>query len=53
MAQLPVIKIAAKDCACFMWATMPKLPDALALMKSWGFQYKTVAFVWVKSKSEI
>ena len=52
MAQLPVIKIAAKDCACFMWATMPMLPDALALMKSWGFQYKTVAFVWVKSNKK-
>lgn len=52
MAQLPVIKIAAKDCACFMWATMPMLPDALSLMKSWGFQYKTVAFVWVKSNKK-
>ena len=52
MAQLPVIKIAAKDCACFMWATMPMLPDALALMKSWGFQYKTVAFVWVKTNKK-
>ena len=52
MAQLPVIKIAAKDCACFMWATMPMLPDALVLMKAWGFQYKTVAFVWVKSNKK-
>lgn len=48
LCQLPVIKIAAKDCALFMWATMPMLPDAFQVMKAWGFQYKTAAFVWVK-----
>ncbi|PKQ16741.1 MAG: hypothetical protein CVT67_02925 [Actinobacteria bacterium HGW-Actinobacteria-7] len=36
----------------FMWATLPLLPDALRLMGNWGYQYKTVAFVWVKSKGE-
>lgn len=52
MSRLPVIKIAAKDCALFMWATMPMLPDALVLMKAWGFQYKTVTFVWVKTNKK-
>lgn len=41
--------IAADDCALFMWATFPTLPDALALGAAWGFTYKTVAFVWAKT----
>jgi N6-adenosine-specific RNA methylase IME4 len=45
---LPVESIAAPDCALFMWATMPKLAEALQCGKSWGFEYKTNAFTWVK-----
>jgi N6-adenosine-specific RNA methylase IME4 len=37
-----------RDCALFLWATHPKLPDALQVMEGWGFEYKTVAFTWVK-----
>lgn len=32
----------------FLWATYPNLPQALEVVKSWGFIYKTVAFTWVK-----
>lgn len=32
----------------FLWATFPQLPDALRLIKAWGFTYKSVAFVWLK-----
>lgn len=32
----------------FMWTTFPQLKDALEVMEAWGFQYRTVAFVWVK-----
>jgi len=45
---LPVYDIAAEDCALFLWATMPKLKDALKVIDAWGFKYKTAAFVWVK-----
>lgn len=45
---LPIREIAAKDCVLFLWATYPKLEDALAVMRAWGFTYKTVAFTWVK-----
>lgn len=48
MAALPVEKLAAKDCALFMWATYPKLQEALDLIKAWGFRYKSIAFQWVK-----
>lgn len=47
---IPVASYAAPDCALFMWATDPMLPDAIDLMRSWGFTYKTVAFNWVKLK---
>ncbi|HEV8030058.1 MAG TPA: MT-A70 family methyltransferase, partial [Stellaceae bacterium] len=46
---LPVADMAADDCALFLWATDPMLPQALDLMASWGFQYKTVAFTWAKT----
>jgi len=46
--RLPVGTICADDCVLFLWATMPQLPIALKVMKSWGFTYKTVAFTWVK-----
>lgn len=43
---------AAKDCALFMWATFPKIHDAIALMQAWGFEYKTAAFLWVKANKK-
>ncbi len=45
---LPVPLLTAEDSVCFMWVTMPKLAEGLALMAAWGFTYKTVAFTWVK-----
>ena len=45
---LPVGELADKDCVLFMWATMPMLHEALQVIKAWGFEYKTTAFVWVK-----
>jgi N6-adenosine-specific RNA methylase IME4 len=40
---------AADDCALFLWATVPMLPDALKVMKAWGFDYKS-SLVWVKDR---
>ena len=45
---LPISKIADRDCILFLWATYPKLSEALETIKRWGFAYKTVAFTWVK-----
>jgi len=41
-------RIVAPDCGLFMWATLPKLPEALSLMEAWDFKFTTVPFVWVK-----
>ena len=48
IARLPVQDIADDDAALFMWATYPKIKEALEVMGAWGFTYKTVAFTWVK-----
>lgn len=48
LCALPIANISATDCALFLWATYPTLPDALELIKAWGFVYRTAAFVWVK-----
>lgn len=48
---LPVPNIADKDCLLYMWATNPNLDIAIELGKSWGFQFKTVAFVWDKQRT--
>lgn len=45
---LPVGELAARDSVLIIWATYPKLEDALQVIKAWGFTYKTVAFSWLK-----
>jgi len=37
----------SKNAVLFLWATAPKLREALKIMASWGFEYKTHA-VWDK-----
>ncbi len=39
---------AADNAVLFLWATAPKLKEALTTMEKWGFQYKTHA-VWAKN----
>ena len=40
---------AADDSVLFLWATAPKLEEALQVLNAWGFTYKTCA-VWDKEK---
>jgi N6-adenosine-specific RNA methylase IME4 len=48
LANIPIQEIAKDDCILFMWATNPHLAQAIELGRSWGFEYRTVAFVWDK-----
>ena len=48
LKELDVPSIADKDCLLFMWTTGPQLANSIELGMSWGFEYKTVAFVWDK-----
>lgn len=47
--RLPIEKIAAENCALFMWCTFPYLDEQIKLFNHWGFDYKTVAFTWIKT----
>jgi N6-adenosine-specific RNA methylase IME4 len=40
---------AADDAVLFFWVTSPKLADGLAVLRAWGFEYRT-CMVWVKDK---
>lgn len=47
IAALPVRDLAAKDSALWLWATAPMLPQALDVMKGWGFTYRS-SLLWDK-----
>lgn len=46
---LPVADVCAKDATLFMWVVDSHLHEAIELGRAWGFEYKTRAFVWVKT----
>lgn len=50
IATLPINEISKNNCALFLWAVWPKLPEILNIITDWGFTYKTIAWVWVKAK---
>ena len=50
LKKLPVQQIAKDDSLLFLWTTNPHLAQAIELGIAWGFEYKTVAFVWNKMK---
>lgn len=50
LATIPVANVAANDCALFMWVVDSHFSEALDLGRAWGFEFKTCAFVWMKSK---
>lgn len=45
---LPVKDIADEDCILFIWVTFPTLLDGIKVIESWGFEYKTLGFSWIK-----
>lgn len=49
---LPIKNITKDDCILFMWVTMPKLNECFNVIKSWGFEYKTCAFTWIKQNKK-
>jgi N6-adenosine-specific RNA methylase IME4 len=49
LQKLPIKRITDKNCSLFLWATMPKLKEAIWLGEEWGFKYVSCAFTWIKS----
>ncbi len=48
ICNLDVGGVSDNDCVLFLWATYPLLPEALEVMKAWGFKYKSIGFQWIK-----
>jgi len=48
LMNIPVHEIAKSDSLLFMWTSNPHLAQAIELGQAWGFEYKTVAFIWDK-----
>ncbi len=48
ICSLPVRSITQLPAALFLWATFPKLPDALRVIEAWGFDYYGLGFEWIK-----
>jgi N6-adenosine-specific RNA methylase IME4 len=45
---LPIDQLMTPDAALFLWVVQPMLPEALRVLAAWRFEYRTVAFVWLK-----
>ncbi len=45
---LDVGSITSDDCVLFLWTTYPMLRESFQVMDRWGFNYKSIAFQWVK-----
>lgn len=52
ICNLPIRSIKTDQAICFMWATFPNIWEALKVMEVWGFEYKTVAFTWIKKNKK-
>lgn len=50
LKQLPINQLTNKDSLIYMWVTSPFLAAGIEIAEYWGFEYKTVAFVWDKQK---
>ena len=51
--RIPVQDMAADNAVLCVWATFPNLKYALEVIEAWGFEYKTVAFTWVKKNKKV
>jgi N6-adenosine-specific RNA methylase IME4 len=45
---LPVEQLAANDCVLFLWVVRTHIPQAIEIVRRWGFEFKSVAFAWFK-----
>jgi N6-adenosine-specific RNA methylase IME4 len=45
-------ELAAKSSALFMWATSPMMDRAIDLIRAWGYHYRGVVWVWVKTRKD-
>ena len=51
IGNLPVSRLAARDALLFLWVYQPMLPEALSVIRAWGFDYRTIGYYWVKTRA--
>lgn len=44
---IPIKDITADNAVCFMWVTVPLMPEGFEVLAAWGFKYKTM-LTWKK-----
>ena len=49
ICSINIQKITDENCFLFLWGTWALLTQVLKVMGAWGFNYKTSAFVWLKT----
>lgn len=49
MCEMKIAELTKKDAVCFMWVASSCLLSGIKIMKAWGFEFKTIAFVWLKT----
>lgn len=49
--EMPVATAADEKCHLYLWVPNALLPDGLAVMKAWGFEYKT-NIIWEKIRKD-
>lgn len=52
ICKLLVNNIADDNCVLFLWVTAPNLIEGIKVIEAWGFVYKTIGFVWIKTYKE-
>ena len=48
ISELPIKDITDNNCILFIWTTDYHLEKCLKVINAWGFEYKTIGFVWNK-----
>ena len=52
--EIKTMKIPAhEDSVLFLWATAPKLREALEVMEAWGFEYKTIMMMKILTEEGV
>lgn len=46
--KMNINEIADDNCILFLWVTFPLLKEGMEVIESWGFEYKTIGFSWIK-----
>ena len=48
ICEIPVLDLADENCILFIWGTWTHINEVQQVIRDWGFDYKTVGFVWLK-----